>query len=77
MPAPLVKSFASKTGKSVDEVERLWDKAKSRAAEQGHEEEYDYIVGILKNMLKLERSERTSRQQIEEAIDRLLEQANS
>lgn len=53
MPSNVVKSFADKTGKSVSEVESLWDKAKKSAAEQGHAEDYDYITGILKNMLGL------------------------
>lgn len=53
MPANIVKSFAEKTGKSVQEVEKLWDKAKELAADGGHKEDYNYIVGILKKMLKL------------------------
>lgn len=53
MPANIVKSFAEQTGKSEAEVEKLWKEAKAVAAEAGHEEEYDYIVGILKKMLKL------------------------
>lgn len=56
MPNPLIKSFASKSGKSTSEVESLWDKAKELASEEGHTEEYDYIVGILKSMLGLEES---------------------
>jgi hypothetical protein len=38
------------------EVEALWDKAKDIAKENGREEDYAYIVGILKKMLKLEES---------------------
>jgi len=51
--ADLVKSFAEKSGKSVAEVEKLWKEAKTKAKEEGHAEEYDYIVGILKKMLSL------------------------
>jgi hypothetical protein len=51
MPAASIKSFASKSGKSEAEVERLWNKAKERAKEQGHTEDWPYIVGILKTML--------------------------
>ena len=54
MPSSVVKSFSKKTNKSVKEVEKLWHRAKELAAEQGHTEEYDYITGILKRMLKLE-----------------------
>lgn len=30
--------------------ERLWEKAKSSAAEQGHTEDWRYIMGIYKKM---------------------------
>ena len=53
MPANIVKSFADKTGKSIAEVEKLWNDAKEIASKNGHNEDYDYIVGILKKMLKL------------------------
>lgn len=56
MPSNIVKSFAKKSNKSEQEVEELWDKAKSIAAESGHKEDYDYIVGILKKMLKINES---------------------
>lgn len=51
MPASVVKSFADKTGKSVAEVEKLWDKAKAAAKEQGREEDFAYTTGILKKMV--------------------------
>ena len=54
MPASHIKSFAAKSGKSEDAVEKLWQKAKKLAADEGHGGEYDYITGILKKMLKLE-----------------------
>ena len=54
--ADLVKSFAEKSGKSVAEVEKLWKEAKTKAKEEGHDEEYDYIVGIIKKMLSLNES---------------------
>lgn len=53
MPANIVKSFAEKTGKSVAEVEKLWDKAKESAKESGQSENYAYITGILKKMFGL------------------------
>ena len=55
MPAALVKSFAHKGGKSVEDVERHWDKAKEIAKQQGHEGEYGYIVGILKRMERIKK----------------------
>lgn len=53
MPANIVKSFADKTGKSEQEVDKLWNKAKEVAAEAGEAENYAYITGILKKMLGL------------------------
>lgn len=57
MPSNIVKSFAQKTGKSEKEVDDLWNKAKEIAKDEGHEEEYDYITGILKKMLKINESQ--------------------
>lgn len=58
MPNSIVKSFADKTGKTVQEVEKLWDGAKELAKKDGRKESdkdfYPYVTGILKNMLKLE-----------------------
>lgn len=50
MPSPYIKTVAKQTGKSEAELEKLWDKAKASAAEQGHKEDYDYITGIFKKM---------------------------
>ena len=55
MPTPMVIKFAKQTGKPVAEVEKLWDKAKESAKDNGWEESedgfYPYVVGILKSML--------------------------
>ena len=53
MPSSIVLSFAKQTNKSVEEVEELWNKAKESAKEQGQENNYAYITGILKKMLGL------------------------
>ena len=53
MPSNIVKSFAEKTGKSEAEIEKLWKKAKDIAKESGRDEDYAYIVGILKKILNL------------------------
>jgi len=53
MPANVIKSFAQETGKSAEEVEKLWDKAKEIAKDEGQDENYAYITGILKKMLKI------------------------
>ena len=63
MPNSIVKSFAKKTGKSVQDVEKLWDKAVGIAAKQGlakdSEAFFAYTTGVLKKMLKLEGKLRT------------------
>ena len=58
MPSPYVKSLAKDTGKSVSEIEKLWNRAKKIAVEEfgkGEDSwgsrEYSYTVGIVKNML--------------------------
>lgn len=56
MPSSIVMSFSKRSGKSADEVERLWSKAKNIATSAGKtgDDHYAYVVGILKRMLKLE-----------------------
>lgn len=87
MPAPIVKSFADKTGKSVAEVEKLWDKAKSLAKEEypdvaeDSDRFYQIVTGILKKMLKINESEtlsvvkRVLREQIEKQPETSIEEA--
>lgn len=53
----LIKSFADKYGKSEEEVEELWDKAKEVVKKdygrtEDDENFYSLLVGILKKMLK-------------------------
>lgn len=58
-PASVVKSFASKTGKSVADVESMWNTAKSKVKDEyGYSEDdgdrfYQAVTGILKKMLKI------------------------
>ena len=61
MPSPYVKKLARETGKSVDEIESLWDKAKKAAGEhfkkspsEFQDQEYAYTVGIVKKMVGLD-----------------------
>lgn len=58
MPSPYVNKLAKETGKSVAEIEKLWNKAKGITVDTfGTTEdnfgakEYKYTVGIVKNML--------------------------
>lgn len=60
MPNSIVKSFVDKTGKSVAEVEDLWNQAKKAAKDAGKSESddtfYPYVTGVLKKMLKINES---------------------
>jgi len=51
MPAAIVKSFAQKSGKSVQEVEKIWDELKDQYGEN-----YARITGTLKKILKINES---------------------
>ena len=76
MPSNVVKSFADKTGKSVAEVEALWDKAKKSAADEGQADNYAYITGTLKKMLGI--SERVTLDQLlnsDKSFNQLFEDA--
>ena len=48
-----IKSFAEQTGKSVKEVEKMWNEAKVIADKEGYKDNFAYITGILKKMLGL------------------------
>lgn len=50
MPSPLVQSVAKRQGKSVPEIEDKWNQAKKKAEEEGHKEDWPYVVAIFKNM---------------------------
>lgn len=52
----MIKSFAKKSNKSVQEVEKLWNKAKAIAKSEGKDENYAYITGILKKELGMNES---------------------
>jgi len=51
MPAAVLKSLASKAGVSAERAEKLWQKAKKAAADEGKPEDYAYITGIVKQMM--------------------------
>jgi hypothetical protein len=59
MPNNIVKSYSKKTGRTVEEIEKLWNKAltlskKSKSRKKkGKKSIYRYSVGILKKMLSL------------------------
>ena len=61
MPTASIKSFATKTGKSVEEVEKLYKEAKAQTEAEykitkEDEKYYPIVIGILKKMLKIKDS---------------------
>lgn len=59
MPNATIESFAKQSGKSIKEVEGLWDKAKDIAdkldyLEKDSDKYYAYVTGTLKRMLNIE-----------------------
>lgn len=59
MPASIVKLFSEKTGKSIQDVETLWDKAKVIVkkeypkVKETDDNFYQIVTGVLKKMLGL------------------------
>jgi hypothetical protein len=57
MPSAVVKSFAKKSGKSVETVENYWNEAKAEARKEKKSGNiYPYVVGILKRRLGISSS---------------------
>lgn len=48
MPNTMIQSFSKKSGKSVQEVEKIWDELK-----KAYPDNYEIIVGTLKKILKI------------------------
>jgi len=63
MPAPLIATFAEKSGKSEKEVERLYNEVKKQVekeyslTEKDGERFYQLVVGILKKMVGISKSD--------------------
>lgn len=57
MPAPLVKKFAKRSGKTTKQVDKMWNSVKQSLIDQGHSEDnsnfYPMLVGIMKRNLGL------------------------
>ena len=51
MPSALVNKVKEKCDLTKDKAESLWNRAKDKAKEQGHEEEWDYITEIFKHLV--------------------------
>jgi hypothetical protein len=52
MPQAYITKLAKKHGISISTAERRWNKAKSQAAKEGQDEDYAYVTGIFKKMMK-------------------------
>jgi hypothetical protein len=56
MPVPMLKTFAEKSGKSVSEVESIWDEAKSAARKKFKKEDghfWAYVNATVQKQLGL------------------------
>jgi hypothetical protein len=60
MPTPQLKALAKESDKSLPDVEKLWDKAKAIAEDEGHKKDYPYIMGILRRMLGIKTEQKES-----------------
>ena len=76
MPSSVVKSFAKRTGKSVDHVEKIWNAIRDSLISNGHKETddnfYPMLVGGLKKALKLKESTMLPYQQFMEKIKKVV-----
>ena len=52
MPTPYIEKLAKEHNLPIDKVEDYWNKAKVLAGKSGHPEDYAYITGIVKKMVK-------------------------
>jgi len=71
MPTAYIKKLAKKGFGSVKELEKKWEKAKKIASEEGHKDDYAYIMGIFKRMLgiKSESVDETILEALIESVD--------
>lgn len=52
MPANYIQSLSKKYNISVDKLEKVWDRAKELAKDQGREDDFAYITGIFKKYIR-------------------------
>ncbi len=75
MPTHFIEFLAKKKKYGTKkELEDKWEKAKSIAKEQGHKDEYDYIMGIFKRMIGY-KNPRNEALEFDDHIDDLLHEA--
>lgn len=51
MPTDVMKKVSNKCDMSMSEVEEKWSAAKSKAADQGHGDDWGYVMNIFKSMV--------------------------
>lgn len=79
MPQAYVQKLAKEKGMSIASAEKKWDRAKELANEEGKKDDFAYITGIFKKMMKEQKTykqltEQISRSQlkaIERGLDKL------
>ena len=54
MPVPFIKAMAKKTGKSVGDLEKVWDKAKVIANQQKPTDYWAFVTAVFKKLAKAE-----------------------
>ena len=65
MPNAILKSFSKKSGKSIKELEKMWDALDSAFDPKKHDDKYAFIVGVMKKNLKLDENSSFDRMLIE------------
>lgn len=50
MPTAYIKELAKEGHGSIESLEKYWNRAKKRAAEEGRGDDYAYITGIFQKM---------------------------
>jgi hypothetical protein len=56
MPVPFLQKIAKDTGKSLADLEKEWEEAKKKAAEQGDADNFALITTIFKSAIGLKDS---------------------
>ncbi len=78
MPVPVLQSFAKKSGKSIEELERYWSEAKEAATKKGLDPDspqyFAYVTSVVKSRAGLKESLIEFCQWIVEEGSELLEQ---
>lgn len=65
MPSPVVKSFAEKSGKSIQTVEKYWDEAKMSAREKFKRKDshfWAYVSAIVQKRLGIAENKQSFKQ---------------